>query len=278
MTHGAWRWDETLYEGSAAYYAAGRLPYPPEVAEALQRELALDGTQRLLDIGCGPGSLTLLLAPCVRTAVAIDADADMIAVARIEAARRRVTSVEWRHMRAEELPADLGRFGLVTFAQSFHWLDRSRVAAAVRGMLEADGTCVHVQATTHRGDASVDRLSHPRPPHRRITELVASYLGSTRRAGRGSLPAGTPSAEDEVFRAAGFHGPQRVEIGTAREVTRTADEVVAAVFSLSSAAPHLFGSRLRDFERDLRALLGETASDGVYAERSCDTALDIWRQ
>ena len=278
MTGGAWRWDETLYEGSAAYYAAGRLPYPPEVAEALQRELALDGTQRLLDIGCGPGSLTLLLAPCVHTAVAIDADADMIAVARTEAARRRAANVQWRHMRAEELPADLGRFSVVTFAQSFHWLDRPRVATAVRRMLEANGGCVHVQATTHRGDASEEQLSHPRPPHRQITELVASYLGSTRRAGRGSLPAGTPSAEDEVFRAAGFHGPQRVEIGTAREVTRTADEVVAAVFSLSSAAPHLFGSRLRDFERDLRALLGETAPDGVYAERSCDTALDIWRQ
>jgi len=52
-------WDPRLYEGSAPYFARGRLPYPPEMAAALRDELALDGTGRLVDLGCGPGS-----APC----------------------------------------------------------------------------------------------------------------------------------------------------------------------------------------------------------------------
>jgi hypothetical protein len=36
-------------------------------------------------------------------------------------------------MRAEDLPGALGTFRLISFAQSFHWMDRSRVASAVRG-------------------------------------------------------------------------------------------------------------------------------------------------
>ena len=29
---GEFEWDETLYAGSAAYYATGRVPYPAELA------------------------------------------------------------------------------------------------------------------------------------------------------------------------------------------------------------------------------------------------------
>jgi SAM-dependent methyltransferase len=67
-------WDETLYAGSAGYYAAGRLPYPPELPDVLRRELGLDGTGRLLDVGCGPGSLTLLLARLFAAVVGVEAD------------------------------------------------------------------------------------------------------------------------------------------------------------------------------------------------------------
>lgn len=52
----AWQWDESLYAGSAAHYGVGRMPYSPSLADAIRRELGLDGTGRLLDVGCGPGS------------------------------------------------------------------------------------------------------------------------------------------------------------------------------------------------------------------------------
>jgi SAM-dependent methyltransferase len=272
-----WSWDKSLYEGSARYYGAGRLPYPDGVADAFAHELGLDGTQSLLDIGCGPGSLTLLLAPLVADAVGIDADAEMVAVAAAEAERAGVENVRWLHLRAEALPAKLGRVDLVTFAQSFHWMQRTRVAAAVRRMLEPQGACVHVQATTHRGDESADPLPHPRPPHAQVTELVRGYLGPVPRAGQGRLPGGTPSGEAEILRGAGFAGPHRVELATAEVVVRSEDDVVAATFSLSSAAPHLFGARAAEFERDLRRLLRRTSPTGRFAERTRDIALDIWR-
>jgi len=273
----AWRWDETLYRGAAAYYGIGRLPYPPEVANAFVETLGLDGTQRLLDVGCGPGSLTLQLAPLVSVAIGVDADPDMIAAAETAAERAGVTNVEWRCMRAEELPADLGRFALVTFAQSFHWFEQANVASALRGMLEPDGACVHVHATTHRGDDSDDALDHPRPPYEQIDALISSYLGPRRRAGRGLRHVRTAADEEGALLGAGFAAPTRIELDTARVVTRTIDDVVAATFSLSGSTPHLFGDEVGRFEADLRALLREAAPDGRFSERTRDVALEIWR-
>jgi hypothetical protein len=55
------------------------------------------------------------------------------------------------------------------------------------------------------------------------------------------------------------------------------DEVVSSVFSLSSAAPHLFGDRLGEFERELRELLDAAALDGRFGERMREIALMVWR-
>jgi hypothetical protein len=106
--------------------------------------------------------------------------------------------------------------------------------------------------------------------------LVARYLGPVRRAGRGLLPGGTAGGEEDVMRAAGYRGPVRVRVGGGEALARTEDQVVAAVFSLSSAAPHLFGDRLADFERDLRALLRRSSPTGHFTERTHDLEAAIW--
>jgi len=135
---------------------------------------------------------------------------------------------------------------------------------------------VLVDATTHQGVPGDDPLPHPRPPRTEIAGVVTGYLGPIRRAGRGSLPAGTESGEDEVLHAAGFGGPTGVEVGGGTVVERTEDDVVASVFSLSSAAPHLFGHRLPAFERDLRDLLRRASPTGLFCERTRPVALTAW--
>ncbi|MFG1886106.1 class I SAM-dependent methyltransferase [Micromonospora sp. NPDC049102] len=277
MADSTWQWDETLYAGSARHYSVGRWPYPPATAEVIGTALDLDGTGRLLDVGCGPGSLTLLLAPLFETAVGVDADRDMLTEAQRRAGEVGVTNVEWRHLRAEELPADLGTFRVVTFAQSYHWMDRPLVARRVRDMLAPDGAWVHVGANTHQGVAGNDDSPYPRPPWAGIDELVARYLGPVRRAGQGTLPSGTPSGEGEIMLAAGFSGPTRLTVEQGTVLERSVDEVVAAVFSLSSSAPHLFGDRLPAFEADLRGLLSAAARRGLFAERPRDIDIVIWR-
>ncbi|MGP4020427.1 class I SAM-dependent methyltransferase [Saccharopolyspora sp. 5N708] len=272
-----WEWDETLFSGSAAHYGIGRMPYPSSLADAIRDELDLDGTGRLLDVGCGPGSLTVLLAPLFASATGVDADPDMIAEAQHRASEAGAVNIEWRHLRAEDLPADLGTFQIATFAQSFHWMDQPLIARRGRDMLSPDGAWIHVSATTHRGVAAEHPLPHPTPPWERIEDLVSRYLGPVRRAGQGQLPHGTRAGEETTMQQAGFNGPTRITLDEGRIADRGIDEIISAVFSLSSSAPHLFGDQLGAFESDLRHLLQEAAPNGRFAERTKAIEVVIWR-
>lgn len=269
-----WEWDETLFAGAAEFYDRGRLPNAPGLADAFQKALGLDGRGRLLDVGCGPGTVTLPLAGHFQEVVGLDADEGMIQEAGRLAAERGVVNASWVRGRAEQLPAGLGDFRLVTFAASFHWMDRPLVAATVRGMLEPGGVVVHVDNRHQDSIARDDGL--PAPPVAAIDELRRRYLGEDRRAGQG-IRNSSPGDEAAVFREAGFVGPEIVVVPDGRTTVRSVDDLVAQTFSLSSTAPHLFDDRLSEFEADLRRLLAEASPGGSFAVRLPDNELKIWR-
>lgn len=277
-----WQWDSTLFKGASAYYERGRLPYAPGFVEKLTAVLGLDGSGRLLDVGCGPGIVTLPLAPCFAEVIGVDPDEDMLAEAERQAARRGVANARWVAALAEELPAGLaGEFRAVVFAQSFHWTDQERVAATVMTMLEPGGAFIHMSDLKDSTGESVTPPPVPpplvTPPRAEISELVGRYLGPIRRAGQGTLPSGVPGGEAAVLGRAGFEAYERHVVPAGQIVERTPDDVVAWVFSMSYSAPHLFGDRLPEFERDLRTLLREAAPDGRFGEPVPAAEIRIWR-
>ena len=207
------------------------MPYPPALVDVLRG--VLHG--RLLDVGCGPGSLTHLLAPHVDDAVGVDASAAMIA----EAERSAAPNERFVCVAAEDLPSGLGAFDVVTLAQSFHWLDQPRVARTLQAMLVPGGTLVHIGATTHEGDGDVPRAE--------IDALIRRYLGDREP---------TRSDERRNLGTLGLEGPTEIDVQRDEEFERTPDDVVASVYSLSYASPASFGDRREAFESDLRALLG----------------------
>ncbi|MFF2851755.1 class I SAM-dependent methyltransferase [Streptomyces sp. NPDC058001] len=283
---GDWNWDDTLFSGAAPYYRRGRLPYAPGLVNVLAQALRLNRRGRLLDVGCGPGTLTLALAPLFREVVGVDPDGGMLEEAARGAAEVGATGkARWVRVRAEELPAGLGTFTVATFGQSFHWMDRDLVAATVRDMLRPGGVLVHVsdlkaehmnaeQLTAVRRAA--DELPYTAVPYAAIDGLVRRYLGPVRRAGRGVLPHGTPGGEAEVLTRAGFSGPRRLVVPGGQPLERTADDVVAGVFSLSSSAPHLFGTERGAFETDLRRLLREVSPTDRFSELQPGTEVFVW--
>ncbi|WP_261565777.1 class I SAM-dependent methyltransferase [Frankia gtarii] len=272
-----WQWDGTLFQGSAAYYERGRLPYAPRFAEALATALSLDGRGRLLDVGCGPGTVSLTMARYFTEAVGVDPDEDMLAEAEQQATRRGVANARWVKARAEDLPAGLGKFRVVVFAQSFHWTDRDSVAATVRDMLEPEGAFVHI--SDHKSPpADPTPLPLPPPPYSGISDLVRRYLGPVRRAGQGTLVNGTPDREDLVLERAGFDNVQRHVVPAGKVVNRNTDDIVAWVFSRSDSAPHLFGDRLDEFERDLHTVLQRASPDNRFAEHLPATEIMICRR
>lgn len=271
-----WEWDETLFLGSATHYRRGRLPYPSALADRFASAADLSGHPRLIDVGCGPGTVALTLAPLFAEVVGLDPDAGMLDEARRFARSSRIDNVRWVQRRAEELPAGLGSFRYATFAQSFHWMDRSLVASATFEMLEHGGAFVHVN-TVVADPPPAPPLPHPTPPRESVLQLIGSYLGSARRAGQGTRQE-SPGNERAVLESAGFR-PPRVVVVEGREILeRSIDDVVAEVFSTSASAPHLYGDDVDRFEHDLRTLLAAASDGGWFSEWLGDIELDFYER
>ena len=71
--------------------------------------------------------------------------------------------------------------------------------------------------------------------------------------------------------------PDRVRVPDSRVLERSSDDLVAQVFSMSSTTPHLLGDRVGHFEADLRLVLADASSSGLFSVRLPDNELKIWR-
>jgi SAM-dependent methyltransferase len=273
-----WQWDETLYLGSAPFYVRGRLPYAAEFPSRLADALQLDGRGRLIDVGCGPGVVTLALAHLFEDVVGVDPDEGMLTEAQHRATAAGIANVRWVRSRAEELPADLGTFRVATFGQSFHWMERDLVASTIRSMLEPGGAFVQIADAKDARPDTETKLPFPAPPYAQIRELIRARLGPVSRAGQGLLRFGTPGDEADVLKRAGFLPPERLRIPDNRIIERSSDDLVAWVYSLSSSAPHHFGADLAAFENDLRSLLRTASPSERFAEPVPETEVFIWRK
>lgn len=267
-------YDPTIYRGAAAYYVNGRPPYSAELAATIERELHLDGHGRLLDVGSGPGILTIELAHLFDEATGLDPDPDMLAEAAHRAAQHHVTNVSWVQALAEDIPQlELGTFRLVTFGQSFQWTDRERVAEAVYNLLEP-GAAMACIAHEVQGRPTPTGPDRPPIPHDEIRTLVDRYLGTRRRAGQGFANPQPDRYEDAIARTR--FGPPRTVYAPGRpDIVRDIDSLVDGVYSMSWSAPHLFGEQRATFECELRALLRQHSPDGLFWDWPGDTAVVI---
>lgn len=112
-------------------YARFRPEYPPQLA-AFLASVAPDA-RLALDVGCGNGQLTRLLADHFAAVVGIDPSADQIANA---VAHGRI---RYQCATAERLPLADHSVSLVTAAQAAHWFDLPAFYDEVRRVAVAGG-------------------------------------------------------------------------------------------------------------------------------------------
>jgi SAM-dependent methyltransferase len=270
-------YDATIYLGSAAHYRYGRPAYSPQLEAVLTGELDLDGRGRLLDAGCGPGILTVRLAHLFEEAVGLDPDEAMLAEARRVADERGIRNIRWVRALAEDLPAAApGPYRLVTFGQSFHWMDEARVAEAVYDMLEPGGALALIVHTVE-GRPVPPSPGAPPIPHGEIRALVERYLGSTRRAGQGTAKVRALRFEDILVRTR-FGAPRATFAPGIPDLLRDTESVLSGYFSTSFSAPHLFGDRVEDFSREVRDLLVSRSPEGTFWDWPGDTEVILARK
>lgn len=252
-------YDESLFAGTAPYYARFRAPYPPDLIRDIVAHYGLDGKGRLLDLGCGPGTLTLPLAQYFESVVALDIDESMTEEGRRIAAsfnEFRKRDIEWRVMPAEEISAEIGTFRLVTCGSSFHWMNRDLVLARVKDLLEPGCGIALVGGIS-------GWLDGPEDWHKVVTDAVRRYLGDRRRAGNKLF-----SEPGERFEQALTRNGWNVELN--RDYPQTLewdiDSVIGHLWSTSFANRKLLGKRAEQFEAELREELLTLHPDGIFRE------------
>jgi hypothetical protein len=106
-------------------------------------------------------------------------------------------------------------------------------------------------------------------------ELMERYLGPINRAGEGFLPPDKANREEKVYRAAGFYGPQRIEVPGHRRAHQRSDRG-RHLLALQFDSPLIREPR-EAFEADPRRLLHDANPAGIFSEQMREVAADIWR-
>jgi len=271
-------YDPTIYRGTAAHYRSGRPPYSNELEVTLADKVGLDGTGRLLDVGCGPGILAVRLAGFFEDVVGLEPDLDMLAEASRYATAAGAANVLWVQGVAEDLPvAAPGPYRLVTFGQSFHWTRGEPAAEAVFDLLEPGGGMALISHVAR------DRPQPPNPgypviPDRELVVLVEKYLGPTPKRALKRFNPGDKHGYGEVLAKTRFGYPEVYFAPGRPDLVVDLDGVLTRYFSTSTAAQHLFGARLDDFKNEARQLLLEHSPTGLFWAWPGDTEIVLARK
>ena len=126
------------FASTVAYYESARAPYGAAFFTAAAQKLGLDRSQRLLDVGAGPGILAIGFRPYCREVVGVDPEPGMVEAARA-AADRAGGAISFIEGRFEDVAARLGAFDLVTIGRAIHWLDPEPARRRARSRGRAAG-------------------------------------------------------------------------------------------------------------------------------------------
>jgi SAM-dependent methyltransferase len=128
-----------VFDRVAEDYDRARRGYPPELVDAACEIAGLSPGSHVLEVGCGTGKLTRVLAERGLHVDAVDPGAQLIQVARRHVGE---APVRFHPGRFEDLELPEGAFAAVFSATAFHWIDPSVGWAKAARLLRPGGTLV----------------------------------------------------------------------------------------------------------------------------------------
>ena len=256
--------DKHRFRTAAAFYERYRIPYDEAAIAWTAAAVGAGAASRVMDLGCGPGTLALPLACLVGEVVGVDPEPAMLAFARERAAREGI-AVTFVEGSSNDLSAVQGPFRLVTMGRSFHWMDRAATLVALDRLVEPGGGVA---------------LFHDETPVRSAWWTAARGAAELFVAGNDSArhwrrnPAWAP--HETYLLASAFSRVERY--GTLAVERIDADHVVGRLLSMSSTSPQRLGERQPEFEAAIReAIAPHAAADGL-CEQIVETAVLLARR
>jgi len=232
------------FASTVAYYESARPPYGAGFFAAVAEQLGLDQSQRLLDVGSGPGILSIGFAPYCGQVLGVDPEPAMIEAARA-AAKRAGVKATFIEGRFEDAAAKLGAFDIVTIGRAIHWLDPEPARAALDRVVAPGGKVLVCGAWSVKDgrnpwldafNAVRDRWKGERPAHDHDT-----FLGGGRFVQSGKI---------------------RVEATYAVPVERFADRLL----SMSTSSPERLGDKVPAMRSAMREALAPFAAGGAIED------------
>ena len=195
--------EPKFWDDLAESYAKKPLPDPESTARKLAvTKKRLRPSDRLLDVGCGTGTIVLELAPHVNRAVGLDLSPGMIAIAQRKAAG--VANVEFRAESAGDLKSvDDAAFDCVCAFNILHLVeDPAALARALHRVLRPGG--ILVSSTPCLGGSWF-------PPYGLILPVMR-WIGKAP-----PVQLIDPAALRPMLEAAGFVGIEAPDVGGDRQ-------------------------------------------------------------
>jgi SAM-dependent methyltransferase len=256
------------YAGAGWYYAEYRDRVSAELITLLAEQLGWSTRDRVLDVGAGPGQLSLLVAPFVAEVVAIEPEPDMLAEGERRAAMAGIGNLRFVAGSSDDLPAlrpSLGLFCAALMGQSFHWMvDKDRVLEDLSAMIdEAYGAIAFV---TPRIISIPDELRAAQDVAREILERHLVNVPP------GPHPNGRHDPFEEILRRSPFPHIERIERIYQTRTRPTIESILGYEYTISHVLTRLGDSR-GAFEHEARAALSWVKSLGEVSVMRRDEAL-----
>ncbi|WP_095742911.1 class I SAM-dependent methyltransferase [Sediminibacillus massiliensis] len=248
-----------LFKGAAPYYSKYRPMYPASLVRYLVNRFLSDGNQQLLDLGCGTGQLTLRFADWCSQIVGIDVEGEMIQEAERLHRMMRIGDIHWFNGSLPEYKNTYScheKFGLVTIAKAFHWMDRQQVLEDLYDMVSIGGSVAIIDNYDPDKQETVWQTE--------LNKVIKEWYGEERRAGKTVYKHPVVSHEQMLTNS-------RFDLDIVElpeyEVHWTIESIIGNLYSTSYGSRRFLGDRAEAFEHAVNETLLAVDSSGVYPEK-----------
>ncbi len=242
------------FTSAIPHYVSGRPRYSDRLIAKLADETKLTPSSRVLDLGCGPGSLTIPLSRYAGTTIGIDIDPEMIATAEA-AAKDAGAVIDWRVGTSFDLDSALAPLDLVTIARAFHWMDRQATLQRLDTLIAPAGSIALVNTELHSAPELKwhDAFEELRTGHGRFDDFYRWRKGNDW------------EAHQSVLLRSPFSVVESISVFEKRMTPL--DEIVARALSFSANSPAALGEDgRRVYEHAVRARMLSLSPEGIFPE------------